>query len=434
MGATGSRQRLLCPQPRLRERNPRSSSLAPFLCSPWQRSLPITFFIAPLQAVQGKLPKSAIGTSPWKMPGHAPQISGPLIRLPQGTELHLSIRNNLPLTAKVHGLHSHPGDANDVVTLAPGETRRLQFAAGDSGTYFYWASTSGKPLGERMDQETLLSGAFIVDRPGMKTEDRIFVLGLWWKGSLENPEEIPSINGKTWPYTERLTLHQGEITHWRVINPTVSDHGMHLHGFFFSVDGEGDGERFGEYPVDQRRLAVTEHIDVGNTFDMTWTPDRAGNWLFHCHMMSHMTPSESLHPKEPQAVAYSPEHQHSTSMGGLVIGITVLPSAIARPSPASTNPAHKLQLVISENPEKIPLYNLEVHDPREPVATDKKKTPSLLGPPIILTRGEPAEIEVRNLTSNPTAIHWHGMELESYYDGVAGWTGSGQQTSPPIPP
>jgi FtsP/CotA-like multicopper oxidase with cupredoxin domain len=366
--------------------------------------------------------------------GHAPQISGPLIRLPQGTELHLSIRNNLPLAAKVHGLHSHPGDANDVVTLAPGETRQLQFAAGDSGTYFYWASTSGKPLGERVDQETLLSGAFIVDRPGMKTDDRIFVLGLWWKGSLENPEEIPSINGKTWPYTERLTLNQGEITHWRVINPTVSDHGMHLHGFFFSVDGEGDGERFEQYPVDQRRLAVTEHIDVGNTFDMTWTPDRAGNWLFHCHMMSHMTPSESLHPKEPQAVAYSPEHEHSMSMGGLVIGITVLPSAIARPSPASRNPAHKLQLVISENPEKIPLYNLEVHDPREPVATDKKKTPSLLGPPIILTRGEPAEIEVRNLTSNPTAIHWHGMELESYYDGVAGWTGSGQQTSPPIPP
>ena len=88
--------------------------------------------------------------------------------------------------------------------------------------------------------------------------------------------------------------------------------------------------------------------------------------------------------------------------------------------------------MISENPGKIPLYNLEVNDLREPAATDKKKTQSLLGPPIILTRGEPAEIEVKNSTNNPTAIHWHGMELESYYDGVAGWTGSGKQTSPPI--
>ena len=34
----------------------------------------------------------------------------------------------------------------------------------------------------------------------------------------------------------------------------------------------------------------------------------------------------------------------------------------------------------------------------------------------------------------PTAIHWHGMELDSYYDGVAGWGGTGQQTSPPIAP
>jgi FtsP/CotA-like multicopper oxidase with cupredoxin domain len=368
--------------------------------------------------------------------GHAPQISGPLIRVPQGTEIRLSIRNALTLAAKVHGLHSHPGDANDVVTLSPGETRQLQFAAGDPGTYFYWASASAKPLGERMDKETLLSGAFIVDAPGTKPDDRIFVLGLWWKGSLENPEEIPSINGKTWPNTERITLNQGESTHWRVINPTISDHGMHLHGFFFSVDGEGDGERFEQYAPDQRRLAVTKHIDVGNTFDMTWTPDRAGNWLFHCHMVSHMTPSESLHPKESQVASYSLGHEHnmSMSMGGLVIGITVIPSAIATPSPASTGATHKLQLVISDNPGKVPLYDLEVNDPREPAATDKKKTQSLLGPPIILTRGEPAEIEVKNSTNSPTAIHWHGMELESYYDGVAGWTGSGQQTSPPIPP
>ena len=40
-----------------------------------------------------------------------------------------------------------------------------------------------------------------------------------------------------------------------------------------------------------------------------------------------MTPSESLHPKESQAAAYSPEHEHSMSMGGLVIGITVLPNS-----------------------------------------------------------------------------------------------------------
>lgn len=61
-------------------------------------------------------------------------------------------------------------------------------------------------------------------------------------------------------------------------------------------------------------------------------------------------------------------------------------------------------------------------------------TPQLLGPPIVVTRGQPVEIEVVNRTAQPTAIHWHGIELESYYDGVAGWTGTTQQTTPAIQP
>jgi FtsP/CotA-like multicopper oxidase with cupredoxin domain len=121
-------------------------------------------------------------------------------------------------------------------------------------------------------------------------------------------------------------------------------------------------------------------------------------------------------------------------MGGLVMGITVLPGATPAPNSVTANAARKLQLVISENPEKIPLYKLEVNDPKVPAVPDKDKPPSLLGPPIFLTRGETTEIEVKNLTTNPTSIHWHGMELESYYDGVPGWTGSGQQTTPAIAP
>ncbi len=367
--------------------------------------------------------------------GRAPQSSGPLIRVPQGTQIRVSVRNTLPLSAKIYGLHRHPGDPRDAVTLAPGETRQLQFLAGEPGTYIYWATTSDKSLDDRDGKETLLSGAFVVDALGAKSDDRIFAIGIWTKGDTGNGgDEIASINGKAWPHTEHLTLNLGETVHWRVINPTASDHAMHLHGFFFTVDGTGDGERYERYSEEQRRLAVTEHIDIGHTFEMTWTPERAGNWLFHCHMMVHMSPSEALHPKEAHAASYSPTHEHETSMGGLVIGITVLPGATAAPSSVASNAAHKLQLVISENPEKIPLYKLEVSDPRQAAVPDKNKRPSLLGPPIILTRGETTEIEVKNLTSTPTAIHWHGMELESYYDGVAGWTGSAQHTTPPIAP
>jgi FtsP/CotA-like multicopper oxidase with cupredoxin domain len=33
-----------------------------------------------------------------------------------------------------------------------------------------------------------------------------------------------------------------------------------------------------------------------------------------------------------------------------------------------------------------------------------------------------------------TAIHWHGIEIESYYDGVPGWGGTAKQMTPPIAP
>jgi FtsP/CotA-like multicopper oxidase with cupredoxin domain len=52
--------------------------------------------------------------------------------------------------------------------------------------------------------------------------------------------------------------------------------------------------------------------------------------------------------------------------------------------------------------------------------------------PLVLVRGEPAEITVVNRLSIPTAVHWHGIELDSYYDGVAGWSGDGVSKAPLI--
>lgn len=377
--------------------------------------------------------------------GGAPQSPGPLIRAPEGTTIHATVHNSLAKEAKIYGLHSHPGDPKDGVTLSPGETRELRFAAGQAGTYLYWATTSNSTLDNRVNAETILSGAFVVDAPGDKADDRIFVISIWTNGK-DIDSEAYTINGKSWPYTERMNLTVGETARWRVLNTTYLDHAMHLHGFFFNVDGVGDGESFTSYAPDQRRLVVTEHIDSGHVFNMSWTPDRPGNWLFHCHMVMHIVePKEASSAPEPASMKMT-AHDAGAGMGGLVLGVIVHSREGSRPASAyppdgtkSSAPAvapapHKLQLVISDNPEKIPAYKLEVNDPRQPAPSSTSGAPALLGPPIFLTRGEPAEIEVKNEISIPTVIHWHGIEIESYYDGVAGWTGTAEHPTPEIAP
>jgi FtsP/CotA-like multicopper oxidase with cupredoxin domain len=61
-------------------------------------------------------------------------------------------------------------------------------------------------------------------------------------------------------------------------------------------------------------------------------------------------------------------------------------------------------------------------------------TPTIPGPPLVLTQGESTAIRVVNHLSEPLAVHWHGMEVDSYYDGAPGVSGSDQQLLAPIQP
>jgi manganese oxidase len=181
---------------------------------------------------------------------------------------------------------------------------------------------------------------------------------------------------------------------------------------------------------------VTQRIAQGDTFDMSWSPERAGQWLFHCHMLQHMTPP--IVPKVPGlefTVAGSDPHDRmalheAAGMGQLVLGISV-PSQANAQTPAPWHADRKLQLEISER-SGAPRYALRLRDSSQ--STSNQDAPGLIGPPIVLTRGQPVEIEVVNKLPGPTAIHWHGIELESYYDGVPGWSGADKQITPPIAP
>jgi len=120
-------------------------------------------------------------------------------------------------------------------------------------------------------------------------------------------------------------------------------------------------------------------------------------------------------------------------MAGLVMEITVLPSEVLLPAVAkSPLPVRNLELVATELPGifgKDPGMAFAIA--KEPGAEPEPKIP---GPPLVLTRGESTAIRVVNRLPEPLAVHWHGIELESYFDGVPGLSGSGQRLMPAIAP
>lgn len=74
--------------------------------------------------------------------GHAAQIPGPMLRMPEGTTVHATATNKLKMKATVYGLNTRPGDDEAGVEIPAGENREFTFAVGAPGTHYYWARTT----------------------------------------------------------------------------------------------------------------------------------------------------------------------------------------------------------------------------------------------------------------------------------------------------
>jgi FtsP/CotA-like multicopper oxidase with cupredoxin domain len=364
--------------------------------------------------------------------GKALQVPGPTVRVPEGTTIDLELHSDLGVPATLHGLHQRPGNDNDVVTVAPGTTQHVRFVAGKPGTYLYWARTPDGRRGNNRVVDSLLGGALVVDPPGAPANDRIFVLERW------NGPTRTAINGKSWPYTERLHYEVGESVHWKVVNASDLSHPMHLHGFHFALDAEGDGENYNVYEPGAQPLEFTHSVEIGQTFEMTWVPSQPGRWLYHCHRIPHMRLPVPLDPNDV-VVADDHEHMHDMDsgydgMGGMIMGITITGKA---KFDTSTNwkPERRLELGVGLRNGDPRFFQLSLRD-LAPEAAGKRPQMSagLNGPVIVLNQNQPVEINVVNKLNEPTSIHWHGMELESYYDGVPEFGGTGDQKTPAVEP
>jgi FtsP/CotA-like multicopper oxidase with cupredoxin domain len=121
-------------------------------------------------------------------------------------------------------------------------------------------------------------------------------------------------------------------------------------------------------------------------------------------------------------------------MGGLVMGIEVRGRDMHPVEQAGESGRRQLRLVTqrdSGGSDAEPAYGYVLHEGR---SATPASSPLLPGPTIVLERGKPVSITVVNRLREPTAVHWHGIELESYFDGVADFSGRGARIAKAIAP
>jgi len=389
----------------------------------------------PDQSERRAIPMQAFGEC-----GRPLQIPGPLIRVPAHTQVVMLVRNVFLRPLVLHGFVDRPSKADREIVIAAHAERVVRFQLNTPGTYFYWGTTTGSTIVDRLREDSQLSGAIVVDpEAGATHNDRIFVIGRWVNvnhadGTPDLKYELNVINGRTWPYAERLTYAKNSLVHWRWVNASNGIHPLHLHGFYFHVDSRGDGISETPYTGVQRDMEVTELVAPGATYAMTWKAARPGNWLFHCHLIYHVMGHVPISDMLEGRSAIDPERfdnelVRTLGMGGLTLGVTVSGKTPLVSAAVGQRVAVAVEPAVNNQPF-APSYRYIVKG-REVSAELRAAN----GAPILLTQGVPAAIDVTNRLNIPTQVHWHGMELtDSYYDGVAGFSGSGKRVAPMIMP
>jgi CopA family copper-resistance protein len=90
---------------------------------------------------------------------------------------------------------------------------------------------------------------------------------------------IWGFDGKSFSEAAPIELKRGERVRFTLINDTMMEHPMHLHGLWSELDnGQGD----------HRPYKHTIIVKPGESLSFLVTADKPGRWAFHCHLLFHM--------------------------------------------------------------------------------------------------------------------------------------------------
>jgi hypothetical protein len=124
----------------------------------------------------------------------------------------------------------------------------------------------------RDDEREQLLGALIVDPPGPPSKDRVMVINIFGR-LLDSTtyQNALAVNGRSWPYTERIQAGVGDTIRWRVVNsafrPAIARDTTVLPWRLIAKDGA-------DLPPARATLRRGgQRIQVGETWDFEWIPE-----------------------------------------------------------------------------------------------------------------------------------------------------------------
>jgi CopA family copper-resistance protein len=86
-------------------------------------------------------------------------------------------------------------------------------------------------------------------------------------------------NGRKFSEAGPIRVKLGEGIRVMLVNDTMMEHPIHLHGFLFEVEN-GRGSRL--------PLKHTINVKPGERMSFVFAADAPGHWAFHCHLLYHM--------------------------------------------------------------------------------------------------------------------------------------------------
>ena len=86
-------------------------------------------------------------------------------------------------------------------------------------------------------------------------------------------------DGKKFSESEPITFHHGERLRLTLVNDTMMNHPIHLHGMFMDLDNGAGNHKPKKHTV---------NVKPAERLSLDITAEALGNWAFHCHVLYHM--------------------------------------------------------------------------------------------------------------------------------------------------